>query len=79
MLRIRQQSRASLWLGIAALLTFVAGGAAESAVLLVSSAALYTGGIVAYLVAKGRCIAWTFLGVSPLSGWLIIAGLSDHS
>lgn len=76
---IRQKSRASLWLGIAALPTLVAGSAADSAVLLVLSAALYTGAIVAYLVAKGRSVAWTFLGICPLFGWLIIAGLSDHS
>jgi hypothetical protein len=76
---IRQKSQASLWLGIAALPTLVAGSAADSAVLLVLSAALYTGAIVAYLVAKGRSVAWTFLGICPLFGWLIIAGLSDHS
>ncbi len=76
---IQQQRRASLWLGIAALPTLVAGGAAESAVLVVLSAALYTGAIVAYLVAKGRSVAWAFLGIYPLVGWLIIAGLSDHS
>ncbi len=76
---IRRQKRASLWLGVAALPTFIAGGAADSAVLLVLSAALYTGSIVAYLLAKGRSVAWAFLGIYPLFGWLIVAGLSDHS
>ena len=76
---IQKHSRASLWLGVAALPTFVASGAADSAILLVLSAALYAGAIAAYLVAKGRSVAWTFLGIYPLLGWLIIAGLSDHS
>ena len=79
MLMIEQQSRASLWLDIAALPTFVAGVGTDNAVLLVSSAALYTGAIVAYLLAKGRSVAWTLLGIYPLIGWLVIAGLSDHS
>ncbi len=79
MLMIERQRRASLRLGIAALPTFVAGGANDSAALLVLSVALYTGAIVAYLVAKGRSVAWTFLGIYPLLGWLIIAGLSDQS
>ncbi len=76
---IQQHSRASLWLIIAALPTFVAGGAADSGVLIVLSAALYTGAVVAYLLAKGRSVGWTLLGVYPLFGWMIIAGLADHS
>ncbi len=64
---IQQQRRASLWLGIAALPTLVAGGAAESAVLVGLSVALDAGAIVAYLVAKGRSVAWTFLGAATPS------------
>lgn len=79
MLMIRQHSRASLWLGIAALPTFVVGASAESALPLALSAALYTSAIVAYLLAKGRSVAWALLGLYPLFGWLIIAALSDRS
>ncbi|MBW2231039.1 MAG: hypothetical protein JRH17_11700, partial [Deltaproteobacteria bacterium] len=59
---IQQKSRASLWLGITAFATLVAGGQADSTVLIVLSAALYTSAIVAYLLAKDRSVAWTLLG-----------------
>jgi len=61
-LMIQQKSRASLWLGITAFATLVAGGQADSTVLIVLSAALYTSAIVAYLLAKDRSVAWTLLG-----------------
>ncbi len=76
---VRQHSRVSVWLGIAAVPTLLAGGGTDSRVLVVLGVALYAAAIVAYLLAKGRSVAWTFLGIYPLIGWMVLAGLSDHS